>query len=271
VSDEKQYVLGTDRDELERLGLQHRAWRAQAYEHWERAGFGPGSRVLDVGCGPGWATLDLAPIVGDEGSVTAIDVSRRFLDHIEAQVRRAGITNVRTRESDLLALDLEPGSATGAWCRWVLSFVRDPDAAIGRVARVLRPGATWALQEYVSYSSMRLGPRGAALPRVVRAIEESWRAQGGEPDVGLRLPTLLEKHGLSVIETRPISRIARPGSLLWEWPGSFFSVFVPKLVTAGHLTKAEADAFLEEWRSASKDPGSVFFAPSVVAVTAVKR
>lgn len=266
----REYVLGTDREELERLGLQHRCWRAQAYEHWERAGLTSGQRVLDVGAGPGFATLDLARLVGPRGRVTAVDVSRRFLDHVAREAEREGLEQVATVEADVQALALEPATADAAWTRWVLSFVRDPAAVIAGVARALVPGGVWAIQEYVAYSTMRVGPGPSVLARVLPAIEASWRAQGGEPDVGLRLPALLEAAGFLVTETRPIARIARPDGSLWEWPTSFYENFVPRLVTGGFLAKEDGDAFLAEWRRRREEPDTLFVAPMVVAITAVK-
>jgi len=80
--EENEYVLGTECDELARLGLQHQLWLEQAAAAWERAGFHRGQNLLDVGCGPGFATLDLAQRVGPRGNVVAVDISRRFLTHL---------------------------------------------------------------------------------------------------------------------------------------------------------------------------------------------
>jgi SAM-dependent methyltransferase len=269
ANEEREYVLGTDPAELERLGLQHRAWRAQAYDHWERAGFAPGQSLLDVGCGPGFATLDLARVVGTNGRVTAVDVSRRFLDRLGRAATREELANVTLVESDVQKLSLDAGH-DGAWCRWLLMFTPDPGAVIGGVARALKPGGTFAIQEYVSYGTMKLGPRGGACARVVAAIVESFRSQGGDPDVALRLPELLEKNGLVVRDMRPISRIARPGTSLWEWPASFFEVYVPKLVEAGHLDKETERAFFAEWKEHERNPDALFLAPTVLALTATK-
>ena len=73
---ERDYVLGTHDDEIVRLGLQHRVWRARTHDAWRRAGFTIGQTLLDVGCGPGYASLDLAELVGPTGRVVAIDRSR---------------------------------------------------------------------------------------------------------------------------------------------------------------------------------------------------
>src|SRR2546421_1314466 len=79
------YVLGTGADESVRLGLQHRLWSAATHLLWERAGIQPGQTVLDLGCGPGHAALDLAQIVGPTGRVIAIDESASFLKQVHDQ------------------------------------------------------------------------------------------------------------------------------------------------------------------------------------------
>src|SRR2546428_12890176 len=85
---ERDYVLGTHDDEVARLGLQHRVWRPRALDAWRRAGFTAGQTLLDLGCGPGHATIDLAEIAGPTGRVIAIDRSKRFLDTLETTRRQ---------------------------------------------------------------------------------------------------------------------------------------------------------------------------------------
>src|SRR5207253_3360574 len=87
------YIFGTHDEELERLGLQHRVWRPRAADAWRRAGFNVGQSLLDIGCGPGYASLDLAEIVGPAGRVTSIDRSARFLAALRGSAGRRGITN----------------------------------------------------------------------------------------------------------------------------------------------------------------------------------
>ena len=70
---DRDYVLGTHDEELARLGLQHRVWRPVVLDCWQRAGITLGKRVLDVGAGPGYATVDLAEIVGPTGEVVRFE------------------------------------------------------------------------------------------------------------------------------------------------------------------------------------------------------
>jgi SAM-dependent methyltransferase len=100
---EASYVLGTQDEEIARLGLQHQVWRSRVLDTWAAAGFTKGQTIVDLGCGPGYATLDLAEIVGASGRVIAIDRSRRFLDALEQSALERGISHIETLEGDAVA------------------------------------------------------------------------------------------------------------------------------------------------------------------------
>jgi 16S rRNA C967 or C1407 C5-methylase (RsmB/RsmF family) len=96
------YVLGTHDGEIARLGLQQRVWRESMLAAWRRAGVGAGWRVVDVGAGPGYATWDLAELVGASGEVLAVERSERFISVIEGESRRRGLAQVRALKADLM-------------------------------------------------------------------------------------------------------------------------------------------------------------------------
>src|SRR5437763_10452028 len=126
-SKERDYVLGTHDEELERLGVQHRAWRPVVLDCWEKAGVIDGSRVLDVGAGPGYATVDLAQIVGQSGRVVAVERSNNFVNAIKNAARTHSLSTVDVHELDLINADLLAGSFDFTWCRWALCFGSNPD------------------------------------------------------------------------------------------------------------------------------------------------
>jgi ubiquinone/menaquinone biosynthesis C-methylase UbiE len=262
----RSYVLGTDEDELIRLGLQHRVWRAAAYAIWERARFGPGQTLLDIGAGPGYTTRDLAELVGPDGTVKAVEISTRFAEYL----RRQAIPNVVVIQGDAQELVLEDESLDGAYARWLFTFVPSPERVVAHVTRALRSGAVFAIQDYVSYGAARLGPPSEALKRVFDVIIASWKQHGGDADVGCRLPTIIEQAGLIIRDLRPHARIARPGTALWEWPTTFFHNFVPKLVEDRFLSQDEARIFFDEWARASTNPAAFLLTPIVLDLIAEK-
>jgi SAM-dependent methyltransferase len=105
----------------------------------------PGERLLDVGCGCGHTTLQLADAVAPEGVVTGIDISRPML---EVARSRAGNAPVRFVEADAQTGDLAPGVAEGAYdavySRFGVMFFEDPPRAFANIARAVRPGGRLA-------------------------------------------------------------------------------------------------------------------------------
>jgi ubiquinone/menaquinone biosynthesis C-methylase UbiE len=270
-ADEKEYVLGTDRAELERLGLQHQLWSAQAAAAWERAGFRRGDKILDVGCGPGFATADLAQRVGPRGRIVGVDISPRFLAHLEERARACGLANIHTVQGSVERLPIRQSDFDGAYARWVLCFVRRPAAVLTQVARRLKRGGVFVIQDYYQYENILIAPECDVFRRVFSAVHKSWRARGGDPDIGCRLPGLLRRAGFDVREIKPLVRLACPGSPLWDWPDTFFDIYLPSLVKTGFITSADERSFRREWAKRSRNPDAFFTSPPMLEIIAVKK
>jgi len=154
-SKERDYVLGTHDEELARLGVQHRAWRPVVLDCWKQAGITNGSRVLDVGAGPGYATVDLAEIVGPAGRVVAVERSSNFVNAVKSAIETQSLSNVDVHELDLMNDDLPNGPFDFSWCRWVLCFVSDPELLVKKISRVTRRGGRAIFHEYGHYTTWR--------------------------------------------------------------------------------------------------------------------
>ncbi len=272
MSGDKDYVLGTHDEELARLGLQHRVWRPRAMDAWRRAGFTIGQTLLDVGCGPGYATLDLAEIVGPGGRIVAMDRSRRFLDALNAASRQRGLSNIiDARELDLDDAELPAAGADGAWSRWVFAFVKRPRDLLARVQAALRPGATFVLHEYFDYSTWRMAPRCLELEELVNVVMQTWRADGGEPDIGLELPGWLGELGFEIKSLQPIIDIVPPSNFIWQWPRSFIQVGLRRLVDLKAMTAERASAISAAFAAREAAPNTLLISPAVLEIIAVRR
>jgi ubiquinone/menaquinone biosynthesis C-methylase UbiE len=267
----REYVFRTGDDELIRLGYQHRAWAAATYALWERAGFAPGHRILDLGSGPGYCSIDLAHIVGQAGRIVAVDESQRFLDHLEMKMRTEPLENVETIACDVNELDLPKGSLDGAYARWLLCFLPEPINVLKRVAAALKPGGVFAMQDYSNYAAINVWPHSPAFRLVIDAVAKNWSGHGGDPNIASRLPTLLAEADFEVRDVQSISRTGRPGSIVWGWPTSFFKNYLPILVEEGTLSEGEADDFKRDWAERTANPNAVFTTPPVLEIVAVKK
>jgi len=264
------YVLGTHDAEIARLELQHGVWRARALEAWQRAGIGPGHTVLDLGCGPGFAALDLADAVGAAGRVIALDRSTRFLDVLGRACAARGIGHVEARACDLDADEL-PAGVDAAWSRWVFSFVERPRELLARVARALRVGGAFVAHEYCDYAAWRASPRDPELEDFVARVMASWRARGGEPDIGPALLGWMPALGLEPTSVRAIVEVARPGSPHWEWLLRFGEVGVQRLVELGEVSAERGAELAAAWAACATRPGVQMITPAVIEIVAVRR
>jgi SAM-dependent methyltransferase len=267
----KDYVLGTHDEEIERLGLQHRVWQERVRDAWQSAGIGPGQTVLDVGCGPGYASVDLAELVGPTGRVVAVDKSERFLEAVSARCRDAGIGNITTQLADLDSDEFPDIVADVAWCRWVLAFVRNPRAVLAKIAAALAPRGVTVLHEYFDYSTWRGAPRFPELEEFVSAVMASWRDSGGEPNIALSLPRWLEELGFELRSARPIIDIVQPEQLSWSWLTSFVKVGRRRLVDLGYLSPSRSESIWQAFAAFQATPGARLITPGVLEMVAARR
>lgn len=267
---EADYVLGTHDEEIARLGLQHRVWRAVVTDCWERAGFTHGWRVIDLGAGPGYATADLAEIVGPGGAVLAVERSRRFLETARERCERRGLANVEFLEADLMETALGARGFDASWCRWVTSFVSSPEKLIANIAGALRPGGLAIFHEYSNYETFCFMPVKPRLQQFIEEVMASWRAAGGEPNIGKELPRLLGEAGFRVREIRPHVRTVSPRDYTWQWPASFVEINAARLRELGRVTAEWSEELVEEFRAAEREAGSWFTTPMFLEIIAEK-
>ncbi len=264
-------MLGTHDEEIRRLEFQHGVWKQEVHRAWADAGIRAGMRVGDFGAGPGFATTDLAAVVGPHGRVVAVERSARFLEVLRARAAALGATNIAPLEADLMDEHLPVADLDAIWCRWVACFVPDVGRLVDHFHRSLARGGTLITHEYVEYSSFQTVPPRAPLQDFVAAVFESWRAQGGEPDIARVLTRLLCDRGFSIRSARPIAFAAKPSEVVWNWPAGFVRTNVPRLVDLGVRDSAWAESVLQALSEAEQDPASIFVTPTVLEIVAVKE
>ncbi|MEY2440476.1 MAG: hypothetical protein QOI34_1861, partial [Verrucomicrobiota bacterium] len=237
---------------------------------WQRAGINIGKRVIDVGAGPGYATIDLAEIVGPSGQVVALERSSKFVRAATDACQTRAVTNVTVHELDLMTDDFPKGNFDFSWCRWVACFVSDPALLVRKIAGALNKGGLALFHEYGHYETWRFSPRRPNHERFRQHVIETWRNSGGEPDAADLLPSLLLEHGFAIRSTKPLIFFIRPADYMWQWPAQFIEVYLPRLMEMNQVDEAFANAVRAEFADAEKDPNSLMLTPLVVEIIAEK-
>lgn len=109
----------------------------------------PGERLLEIGPGTGYYTLDLAEWVGPEGKVEIFDLQREFLDHTTRRAAERGLANVLPTQGDATALPYEDRSMDAVILTAVLGEIPDTGTALREIRRVLEPGGRLVVGELI--------------------------------------------------------------------------------------------------------------------------
>ena len=125
-------------------GLHHR-WRERAAEI---AGLGPGDSALDVCCGTGDLTLELAARLAPGGSVVGCDFSEPMLDLAREKTLARGAAGVRFEWADALQLPYDAGRFDAVTVGFGVRNFADRDRGLAEMARVLRPGGRLVILEF---------------------------------------------------------------------------------------------------------------------------
>ncbi|HEX3607178.1 MAG TPA: methyltransferase domain-containing protein [Candidatus Dormibacteraeota bacterium] len=219
----------------------------------------PGADVLDVGCGPGTITVDLARRVAP-GRVVGID---RAPDVLEAARRdAAGAAGVEFVEGDVYALPVEDAGFDVVHAHQVLQHLADPVAALREMRRACRPGGVVAARDSV-YAAMSWHPADPLLDRWLDLYRRAAIANGGDPDAGRRLLSWALAAGFSeVVPSASAWCFATPDERDW-WGGMWAdrivaSALATQMRETGLATDAELGAISAAWRRWAAAPDAWF-------------
>lgn len=136
----------------------------------------PGERVLEIGPGVGYYTLDMAEWVGPEGRIEIFDLQQEFLDHVMRRAAERNLANVTPTQGDATALPYGDDSMDAVALTAVLGEIPDPVAALREIARVLKPTGRLLVGELFGDPHFTTQ---AALKRQAKEAGLTWQEHSG--------------------------------------------------------------------------------------------
>ncbi|MFF5899032.1 methyltransferase domain-containing protein [Streptomyces argenteolus] len=224
----------------------------------------PGQAVLDVGCGPGTITADLAGLVSP-GRVTAVDASGEVLEKAARTASERGLENVEFAAADVHALDFPDASFDVVHAHQVLQHVGDPVQALREMRRVCRPGGVVAARDS-DFAAMAWYPEVPGMTEWLDVYGRVARGNGGEPHAGRRLLSWARQAGFTDITPSAAAWcFATPEDRAW-WSGLWAdrttaSAYAKLAVDGGHASAGQLAAIADAWRAWGEQPDGWFMVP----------
>ncbi len=242
----------------------HSARTAQNSAEYLLSYLTPGVRVLDVGCGPGSITLDIARLV-EPGEVIGLERSQAAVEVAKAAGVDAEIVNADFVLGDVYELDFADNSFDVVHAHQVLQHLSDPSAALREMIRVCKPAGVVAVRD-ADYSAMSWYPASAGLTRWMELYLQLARANDGEPDAGRHL--LAWAHAAGIENISPSASVwcyAMPDARA-EWGQTWAirvteSEFAKQVVANGFADEDELAELAQAWRVWSTHPDGWFTIP----------
>jgi 2-polyprenyl-3-methyl-5-hydroxy-6-metoxy-1,4-benzoquinol methylase len=173
MADSTHYVIRGGLEGRERLRVLARVMRATTMSLFDRPDLEDGLTCLDVGCGGGDATLELARRVGPRGRVVGIDIDDTKLQLARAEAAEQGVKNVEFRRLDVRK-ESAPEIFDVVYARFVLTHLSDPAHVVRAFYQHLRPGGRIGSRTSISAASS-LTPSRRHSSATTSSIARRWR------------------------------------------------------------------------------------------------
>ncbi len=163
--------------------------------------WGPGSLILEAGCGVGAQTKTIAP-ANPESKFISVDISQDSIIQAKAMAQLHGINNVVFQQGDLFQLDFPEEHFDHIFVCFVLEHLPDPLRALSEVKKLLKPGGTITVIEG-DHGSTYFYPESDLARAAVQCQVLLQARNGGDANIGRRLYPLLEAAAFEQIRVSP--------------------------------------------------------------------
>lgn len=268
LSTRGEYTVHGEAAEANRLAVQAQVMSDPTSRLLAGAGLTPGWSCLDVGCGGGQVSLELARRVGPDGLVVGVDLSEYMVAQAAHAADQAGLGNVRFQAADVYALPFQDAFDL-AYARLLLSYLAEPVLALRAMAAAVVEGGVVVVEDLFT-DSLRSEPATPALDDLRRIYGAAVRAHAGDPTIGPRLPALFRIAGLTDVHATSTVNVMRSveekQSLV-----SLVDLMRQSMIETEAATGEEIDAMRAGVDAAARNPDCRFYQARIHQVWGRRR
>jgi SAM-dependent methyltransferase len=256
----ERYVIRGGTEGRERLRLLSEVMGPSTRALLADVGIRAGSTCLDVGCGGGDVTFELARAAGTEGRVVGVDLDEIKLDIARREGIEQGLSNVSFEARDVT--EWEPRELFDVvYARFLLTHLGSPGSLVAAMRRHIRPGGVLIVED-VDFRGHFAEPDCAALSQFVDLYTKSVQSRGADPNIGPRLPGLLREAGFDDVQMKLVHPAALEGRIKLVTCVTFESV-AEAVLEDGLITEEDLLASIKELYAFARDPHTVLGGPRV--------
>lgn len=254
------YVIRGGVEGRERLRLLSEVMGPSTRALLAEVGIAAGSACLDVGCGGGDVTFELARAAGPKGRVVGVDLDETKLDMARHEADQHGLSNIAFEVRNVA--EWEPDELFDVvYARFLLTHLSAPGALVSAVHRCIRPGGVVVVED-VDFRGHFAEPDCPALRRYVELYTKSVETRGADPNIGPRLPGLLREAGFGDVQMRLAHPAALVGGIKLLTCVTLENI-AEAVLQDGFASEGELRETIEELYTFARDPHTVLGGPRV--------
>ena len=261
MGDLNHYVIRGGIHGRERLKVVARVMHDSTSALFDRVGIASGSSCLDIGCGSGDVTFDLARRVGPEGRVVGADIDQTKLQLADDEAKTLNLSNIEFRTVDIRERPSHQ-SFDLVYARFLLTHLSDPASAVNCFHDHLRPGGTLIVED-IDFSGYFAEPPCEAFDRYTDLYCAAVKKRGGDPNIGPRLPLLLKQSGFDDVRVNIVQPVALEGETKLITPLTMENIG-EAAIAEGLTTQEEVDELVKALYDFVADPTTLVSVPRIV-------
>jgi SAM-dependent methyltransferase len=203
------------------------------------------------------------------GPLDAVEPSAAFADGLKRRWRRDQLGDGTLWQCNLIDAPLPRSAYDLIFARWVFLFLPNPAAHVKKLVAALKPGGRLAVEDYSRWT-LRMVPEPPEWENFLKADGAFFETQGGDVNIGARLPQLYTQAGLDVVDITPTTKFGRPGNAEWTWMTTYFLGMLPRYAALRPFTPTQAASLRRHWLACAARKTSLLVSPTVLDVVGRK-
>lgn len=259
----QRYVIRGGREGYERLKVLARVRWGDTSALLNRVGVLSGWRCLDLGCGGGDVTLEIARMVGENGRVVGIDIDATKLELARNEAAESGLRNVEFRVVDVTDWS-EPLGYDLVFCRFLLQHLSQPQDLIRRMWAAVKSGGALVVED-TDFEGLHCDPPNPGFEFYARTYPGTLARFGGDANLGRKLYRLFLDAG---IPNPSVTLVQRVDAIGGEKPMPLLTLeaSAQSMIGGGLATAEQVQSAIACLAAFTDDPTTIMSSPRIYQV-----